>query len=443
MSFLPTRALCLYGGRGRISFPCSNNKNNLLDVLIGSRERTVFMQLEEYLDVAELQASIDAGWVRVNRHEDLDLRLYGYTEHAQFDGVWNDATRKSRGLIVNDSNEIVAFCMPKFFNYSEHVNGKPYAHPLPYDEDFEIFAKVDGSMGTCFFYAGEWHVATRGSFHSDQAKWATAYLRKQLALPRQEIFRPDELPGRLLEDYTYVCEIIYPGNRIVVDYGDREDLVLLTSFWNKTGEEVLNSLVKHDWSCVGYAAMQYAHLGESLDDLQAMADENVLLNEGHYYDKVANGTEAEGYVIRFSSGTRCKIKLGDYLRLHKVLTGCTERSIWELISEGGDLWELLVSVPDEFRDWAIDVNNRLMDDVYGYIEQVNKVFDSILKELDFDRDHLPVGKHRKEFALKVAERYNLMSSGLFFLLDQNDKKLEELAWKMFKPAATKAFASDS
>lgn len=404
------------------------------------------MQLEDYLDVAELQASVEAGYVRINTHNVYPLYLYNYTEHAQFDGAWNDATRKSRGLIVDDQNEVVAFCIPKFFNYSEHVNGKSYTQALPLEEDFEIFSKVDGSMGTCFFYAGQWHVATRGSFHSDQAEWATQYLRKQISASyAQHGLSTRDGVNHLLEDYTYVCEIVYPDNRIVVDYGDRQDLILLTSFWNLTGEETLNNLVRSDWSCVGSSVTEYARMGVSLDDLQTLADENVLFGGGYYeYDKYADGTEAEGYVIRFSSGTRCKIKLGDYLRLHKVLTGCTERTIWETVSQGLDLYGYLENVPDEFRDWVIAVSNRLMGEVNDYVNAVNDAFDSILQELDFDRDHLPVGGgYRKEFALLVNQRYALISSGLFLLLDQNDRKLEELAWKIFKPAATKPFSVES
>jgi RNA ligase len=409
------------------------------------------MQLDEYLDVAELEASIEAGWVRVVKHSELPLTLYTYAELAQFDAVWNDATRKCRGLVVDSSGEIVAFCMPKFFNYSEYVNGKSYAQGLPLTEDFQIFSKMDGSMATVFFYAGEWHVATKGSFHSDQAVWATKYLRDKIitgcCIHPGEGNAPDCVWcwfNPLLVDYTYVCEIIYPDNRIVVDYGSREDLVLITSYWNLTGEEVLNQVVKNDWNPIGSSVPEFEPQGVSLDDLQTMADVNILFGEGSDYDETTSGIEAEGYVIRFSSGTRCKIKLGDYLRLHKVLTGCTERTIWEVVSQGLDLYGYLENVPDEFRDWVISVNNSLIKDVYDYIDHVNETFDNILKELDFNRDHLPVaGEYRKEFALLVASKYNLVRPGLFFLLDQNNKKLEELAWKLFKPAATKPFAADS
>lgn len=407
------------------------------------------MKLNEYLDTAELEASIEAGWIRVAKHDELPLRLYTYAELAQFNGAWNDATRKCRGLVVDSSGEIVAFCMPKFFNYSEYVNGKSYAQGLPLTEDFQIFSKMDGSMGTVFFYAGQWHVATKGSFHSDQAVWATKYLRDKITtgccIHPGEGSAPDCVWcwfNPLLVDYAYVCEIIYPDNRIVVDYGSREDLVLITSYWNLTGEEVLNQVVKNDWSPIGSSVPEFAPQGVSLDDLQALADENVLFGEGlRENDKVAVGTEAEGYVIRFSSGTRCKIKLGDYLRLHKVLTGCTERTVWEVVSQGEDLYRYLENVPDEFRDWVVNTSNSLWEQFSDYVNAVEVAFDHILMDLDYHRDHLPVSREgRKQFAGAVQSRYSSIASGLFMLLDQNPQKLEELAWKLCRPAATKPFA---
>lgn len=400
------------------------------------------MKLEEYLDTAELKASIEAGWVRVAKHEEFLLSLYTYTEHAQFEGVWNDATRKSRGLIVEDSGEIVAFCMPKFFNYSEHVAGKSYAGPLPLTEDFQIFAKMDGSMGTCFFYAGKWHVATKGSFHSDQAVWATNFLRKKIS-SRDEVWMGTvgKWFNPLLVDYTYVCEIIYPDNRIVVDYGQKEDLVLITSYWNLTGEEALNNLVRYDWSHVGSTVPEFDPQGIHLEDLQFMADENILI--GDERDSEAVGTKAEGYVIRFDSGVRCKIKLSDYLRMHKILTGCTERTIWEVVSQDGDLYRYLENVPDEFRDWVIYTSNDLWRQFSDYVNAVEVAFDDILDDMDCNKDHLPVSREgRKEFASIVQGRYSLISSGLFMLLDQNPQKLEELAWKMCRPEAVKPFAVD-
>ena len=51
----------------------------------------------------------------------------------------------------------------KFFNMEEH---QPEEIP---NETFEVFEKLDGSLGILFWYQGQWILATKGSFTSDQA----------------------------------------------------------------------------------------------------------------------------------------------------------------------------------------------------------------------------------------------------------------------------------
>ena len=55
------------------------------------------------MDGALLQEMVDRKYVRVEAHPALPhLRIFNYTEHAQFDREWNQVTRASaRGLIVN------------------------------------------------------------------------------------------------------------------------------------------------------------------------------------------------------------------------------------------------------------------------------------------------------------------------------------------------------
>ncbi|MET9842806.1 hypothetical protein ABZZ01_34320, partial [Streptomyces virginiae] len=66
-------------------------------------------------------------------------------------------------------------------------------------------------------YAGRWRVASKGSFISAQAVWA----QRRLDGADTAALHPGT---------TYLAEILYPQNRIVVDYGDRRDLVLLAAF---------------------------------------------------------------------------------------------------------------------------------------------------------------------------------------------------------------------
>lgn len=67
----------------------------------------------------------EAGYVRVQKHPDLDLFIGNYTEKAQYDQVWNDATINCRGLIWDIHGRIVARPYRKFFNYGDDAKHRP------------------------------------------------------------------------------------------------------------------------------------------------------------------------------------------------------------------------------------------------------------------------------------------------------------------------------
>ena len=54
---------------------------------------------------------------------------------------------------------------PKLFNYGE------FGIALP-DAPFEVFDKLDGSLGIVFHDGARWRVVTKGAFDSAQARWA-------------------------------------------------------------------------------------------------------------------------------------------------------------------------------------------------------------------------------------------------------------------------------
>lgn len=365
------------------------------------------MLLQDYLDIDELRENLNNGYVMQKSHPVYPLQLFCYTRSAQYDSWWQDSVSKCRGLIVEQgTGAIVGFCMPKFHNKTEHDNGKSYALPLPQYEDFKIFDKVDGSMGTVYFYDGLWHVATKGSFVSEQALRATEILR---AAPTEY----------LIPEMTYVTEIIYPSNRIVVDYGNKTDLVLLTSYL-PSGEEILKPT---SWEATGFSYVKSYERAAG-----------VIHNDVDGLDKLVesspSGTEAEGFVVRFESGVRVKLKYAEYLALHKILTNCTERTIWEALSTGTGLDQFFENVPDEFDAWATSVINRLEDSFSGYQIEVVGIFNKILKELD--------NPTRKDFALAIA---NCEYKGaLFRLLD--GKSIDDMAWKSCYPKNEKPFKNE-
>ena len=149
-------------------------------------------------------------------HPTLPLTIWNYTEKVQYEGLWDEITLSCRGLITDDRGNIIVRSMKKFFNYEEVV-GKDV---IPSKGDYVyIQEKMDGSLGILFNYEGEWIMATRGSFTSDQAIKGLEILKSKYIL---DTFEPS---------VAYLCEIIYPENRIVVNY-KKEKVVFLSAVIN-------------------------------------------------------------------------------------------------------------------------------------------------------------------------------------------------------------------
>ncbi|MEU4732643.1 RNA ligase, partial [Streptomyces sp. NPDC023588] len=337
------------------------------------------LTLHDLVPAQALADSIDAGYVTRKSHPELPLSIYTYTRTAQYERVWNEVTTRCRGLVADDSTgAIVALPLPKFFNVGEHTSGQPYAPALP-DEPFEVYDKVDGSLAVVFHYAGRWRVASKGSFTSVQATWAQR-----------------RLDGRdtagLRPGTTYLAEILYPQNRIVVDYGDRRDLVLLAAFGVDGTEVPLAEAAAH-WDGIGSVVTVWPAM--PIDELIALTESNTLPGGA-----ATTGTQAEGFVLRFASGVRAKAKLSEYVRLHKVLTGVTERDVWrahgiqrfagmpvkqlaqglnctpaDVEAAGGKpLDALLEQVPDEFDLWVREVIARLEDEAERHERAIDEAY---------------------------------------------------------------------
>ncbi|MFJ3876296.1 RNA ligase [Streptomyces sp. NPDC090077] len=394
------------------------------------------LTLHGLLPAQELADAIDAGHVTRKQHPELPLSIYTYTRTAQYEQIWNTVTTRCRGLVADDeTGAVVALPLPKFFNVGEHTSGRPYAPALP-DEAFEVYDKVDGSLAVVFHYAGRWRVASKGSFISSQATWAQRRLdtRDTTAL----------VPGT-----TYLAEILYPQNRIVVDYGDRRDLVLLAAF-GPDGTEVPLAEAAGHWRGVGSVVRVWPAM--PLDELLALAESNTLPGGGS-----ATGTEAEGFVLRFASGVRAKAKLTEYVRLHKLLTGVNERDVWrahgvqrfagvsaKLLAQGlnctvADVEEaggkpldaLLEQVPDEFDAWVREVVAGLEEAFARREREVDEAFGA-LAHLTGDRG---------AFARAAKEiRDGKIRAAMFTRLDGRSTEL--VSWRAVRPETADPYTTD-
>ncbi|MEV6926178.1 RNA ligase [Dactylosporangium sp. NPDC051485] len=343
------------------------------------------LHIDALCDPKLLTDMVDGGYIRTQRHPSLPLLIHNYTERAQYENVWNAATLACRGLVVSAGGRVLARPFAKFFNH-----GQPGAPELDLEGPVRVTDKADGSLGVLFPTPAGWAVATRGSFDSEQARHATRVWLQRYA----GSFTPP--PG-----CTLLFEIIYPANRIVLDYGGLDDLVLLGAVDIATGRSHGPDAVP-DWPGPVVESFGYATLA---DALAAPPRDN-----------------REGLVVHFTGpDTRLKIKYAEYVRLHRIVTGLNPRVVWEAML-AGRLAELLEPLPDEFHAWASNIAAGLTAQVEDLVAEVEREYAEVVVAL-------PEGWARKDFALAVARHPR--RGCLFLRLDGKD--YHPLLWQQVRP----------
>lgn len=318
--------------------------------------------------------------LRCQQHPQKNLFIWNYTDMTQCKQLWDEVTIHARGLVTDDQGNIVARSFKKFHNIEEnrHVATK----------DFVIYEKLDGSLIIVFWYDNEWIVASRGSFESFQSQVARELLQDKFDCLKKEL--------------AYSFEVIYPENRIVVDYHDRRDIVFLAAF-DVNGNEHIEECVelsRHGITCpVTY----------NFDDYKKI--------------KQLDWTNSEGFVVRFSNGDRVKIKFQNYLTMHRIVTNINAKEVWNMFCKNHDSIDdtVLAMIPDEFMKW-----------VHDKWSSFHHMFHSIKTE------YLCLHQVCKNSTYSRAEYAKLASKQkhpklLFALFDGKVKAFDELICDMIRP----------
>jgi RNA ligase len=303
-----------------------------------------------------------------------------------------------RGLILDKEGNVVAKAFDKFFNYEELT-----LSDIP-EESFEVFEKLDGSLGILFWYQGKWILASKGSFTSDQSIKGRQILNNK--------YNVEVLP----KGYTTVVEIIYPENRIVCDYGEDEELVVLSMISNANGKELDYDSMLSINEVSGFPTIKKYDGISDYDTLKSQISGN-----------------REGYVIRFKNGFRMKIKGEEYVRLHRILTGFSNVDIWEYLKDGKNIDELLDRVPDEFDLWVKNTVKDLNKKFWEIQSSSAGLVDNYRRRNSLA--HIPFDK--KEFAALVMTQPKSLRPIMFSMYD--GKKYDEIIWKSLRPKYSKPF----
>lgn len=183
-------------------------------------------------------------------------------------------------------------------------------------------------------------------------------------------------------------------NRIVVDYNGLDDLILLAIIETKSGKEL-------PLTDIGFPIVK---------KYDGIKDFNYL--------KSLNIKNEEGFVIRYKSGHRIKIKFDDYLSIHRIISHFTPKHIWEALRD----------------NTLIDVINILPDELYQQFDEIvnhfKSEYDKIIDISNEEHSTLDIGLSRKELAEKIKRfKYPQIS---FAKLD--NKSYDNIIWNAIKPS---------
>ena len=329
-----------------------------------------------YEEIQEIEQMVKEGYIRKSDHPELPLSIYNYSTKTQFEQKWTTATRMCRGLVLDNHYDIVIRPPQKFFNIGEPLAAKINLIDARISEKLDgyyISIKLDSDFGLI--------ITSRGSF-SNQYIEAT------------KKFLTDDIILKMIPGYTYFCELLqnFPGDEaIILTQHPVPKLVC----W-AIRDEVFNEIIP-DNECPFPIAKELS-----------LAEAKLYLKQ-----------KVEGIVAQdLKTFERVKLKTNWFTKHHKLLSDCTKKRVWEVLSEGGRVKDL--DIPDEFMAKMLEWEDELTYDfsllITAIRNEAEKKETSTDKQLGLDNTLSPEMK---------AYIFTLRKKGL--------SALKEQVWKALKP----------
>jgi RNA ligase len=352
--------------------------------------------------VSKREEYVVAGLLRKDVSDDGKLAVYTYTDQCVFDRAWDPITRNSRGHIFNlETGECVASPFSKFFNLNEC--DETLYEKFDWSKPYEVYEKVDGWIGILFRHGGKFQVASRGSFHSAGAVWATNFAQG--------------IDFSCLPDEATLCfEIITPDQRIILDYGGQKTLMLLAAFNRRSGQEYPRETVEEWGKKVGLPVVKKYDC--SIEDCLRLQKES---------------TGKEGFVIRFQDGRRVKVKTDWYMILAKIMSNLSPIAVWETMSNGKVQDAFMTRIPEELRSLAEEYKRVLETQYAAAKAEMLAKCSEFAAARAFDRKRVALER-------KILEG-TLSYKGVFAVMDKNEKGIDKIVMGAIYPAANQFAAT--
>jgi hypothetical protein len=355
------------------------------------------LAVQEYLSSGKTLDNLNEEFgIKVCYHDTLPLVILNYDQISS--PKTHPITMCCRGLILEVGIwKIVAASFSRFFNLGE-------CEELQKDFDWSNFValeKVDGSLINMFFYANEWHMATRGSFGEGLMENCNFSWKELFWKTFNEQFLSDCSMDQFDPTMSYTMELCSRYNKVVTDYP--EPVLYVLNWYDKE----YNSFAMFDsLSLVDYWNTPARYSFKSIDE---------VIN--HIEDLELNNPTIEGVVLVDKYLNRIKVKNKKYISLHKMRgeSGFTMKNLLPFVIDG-EVEELLTYYP-ELRE---------------KIDQMDCLFGQVLIECDDVWNAVHEITDQKEFALKLIGHKCLFQDVFFSMKRDNtiaDGKIDPLIRK--------------
>lgn len=303
-----------------------------------------------------------------------------------------------RSSIWTKKGVLLSASFPKFKNAGEDPENFPMPESL---EDCKVIVKEDGSTMIVDYVNDQLSMRTRGT---------STYKTLHNNLDFDFVINKYPLIGvvaRNNPNHTLLFEIVTPNQKIVLDYGDEPDVILIGAIDKKdyslAPQEHLDNLAQ----AMGVKRPEYYNFN-TLEEIFEFCNTNKTI---------------EGFCLYFNEGQSIvKVKTDYYLSLHKVLFGL--RTIENVVDLFLDSTHRFTQYED-FYNWVkvtldYEVAERIKDEMEAICEAHNNVLAKIAKVQAVVFAHSGEEFTRKDRALEYQKRWSDWRLRIAFLL--SDKK---------------------
>ena len=227
------------------------------------------------------------------------------------------------------------------------------------DEIVEATIKYDGSLGIAFVWNGEVMVTTRRRMDSQQAIWAKQWIKDHCNLTRFQA------------GYTYLFEIIYQNNTVIVNYLF-EGLVLL-AITDEIGHELPYEELLQYARAIGFFMVAPRITGSYSDILWycggiESSQEPATPNWRQFTSgaQPVNEKRQEGWVVKFNDGSRQKIVYSWWKNASKLADLVHPQVVWLLLKH------------DKLRDVFANAPYHFLVEIRHMVQAIGRKFEETL-----------------------------------------------------------------